>query len=187
MRRSYKVTGLAARSSALAFLGAVLVAAAAALPFAAMAPTPALAQAEKPDKAGKLPRFASLRSGEVNVRTGPGPRYPVEWVFMRRDMPVEIVAEFDTWRKIRDWQNTEGWVHQSMLSSRRFVLIVADEVLPLLRRGDDAGPAVAMLEPGVVVQLLQCDPQWCRLQASRVNGWVKRGSIWGVYPDEDVK
>lgn len=161
----------------------------AALLCAAPAPSPALAQAQadKPDKGGKLPRYASLRSAEVNVRTGPGPRYPVDWVFMRRDMPVEIVAEFDTWRKIRDWQNTEGWVHQSMLSSRRFVLVVADEVQPLLRRADDTGPAVAILEPGVVAQLVQCDLQWCRLQATRVSGWVKRNSIWGVYPDEDVK
>ncbi len=164
--------------------------AAAALALAAIlcaAPGHGFAQNEKPDKGGKLPRYASLRSGEVNVRTGPGPRYPVEWVFMRRDMPVEIVAEFETWRKIRDWQNTEGWVHQSMLSSRRFVMVVADEVQPLLRRAEDTGQPVAMLEPGVVAQLLQCDLQWCRLQASRVSGWVKRKAIWGVYPDEDVK
>ena len=164
--------------------------AAAALALAAIlcaAPGLAVAQSEKPDKGGKLPRYASLRSGEVNVRTGPGPRYPVEWVFMRRDMPVEIVAEFETWRKIRDWQNTEGWVHQSMLSSRRFVMVVADEIQPLLRRADDTGQAVAMMEPGVVAQLLQCDLQWCRLQANRVSGWVKRKTIWGVYPDEDVK
>ncbi len=70
-----------------------------------------------------LPRFASLRAGEVNVRTGPGVRYPVEWVFVYRHMPIEIVAEFDTWRKVRDWQGTEGWVHLSMLSGRRTAIV----------------------------------------------------------------
>ncbi|HKH69397.1 MAG TPA: SH3 domain-containing protein, partial [Reyranella sp.] len=62
-----------------------------------------------------IPRFASLRSDEVNVRTGPGPRYPIDWVFKRKAMPVEIVAEFENWRKIRDWQGASGWVHQSLL------------------------------------------------------------------------
>ena len=68
-----------------------------------------------------VPRFVSLRSAEVNVRTGPGTRYPVEWVFVKRDIPVEITAEFDTWRRIRDWEGTEGWVHQSMLSGKRAI------------------------------------------------------------------
>lgn len=181
------MTGLAARPSIAALLRAAAVAATAVLTCLAVSGAPAHAQADKQEKGGKLPRFASLRSGEVNVRTGPGPRYPVDWVFMRRDMPVEIVAEFDTWRKIRDWQNTEGWVHQSMLSSRRYVLIVADEVQPLMRRNDDDGPAAAMLEPGVVGQLMQCDPQWCRIQVNRLSGWVKRKALWGVYPDEDPK
>src|SRR5262245_5050819 len=66
-----------------------------------------------------IPRFASLRSDEVNVRSGPGTRYPVEWVFKRKSMPVEIVAEYDIWRKIRDWQGASGWVHQSLLTGKR--------------------------------------------------------------------
>ena len=63
-----------------------------------------------------IPRFAVLRSDEVNLRTGPGPRHPVDWVIRRRDLPVEITAEFDTWRRIRDIEGTEGWVHQSLLT-----------------------------------------------------------------------
>src|SRR5919204_606278 len=72
-----------------------------------------------------LPRFASLRSDEVNVRTGPGTRYPVDWVFKRKGMPVEIVAEFENWRKIRDWQGASGWVHQSLLTGKRSFIIPA--------------------------------------------------------------
>src|SRR5437660_12925684 len=72
-----------------------------------------------------LPRFASLRSDEVNVRTGPGTRYPVDWVFKRKGMPVEIVAEYENWRKIRDWQGASGWVHQSLLTGKRGFIIAA--------------------------------------------------------------
>src|SRR5258708_28049028 len=72
---------------------------------------------------GPLPRYLSLRSDEVNLRTGPGVRYPVDWVLQRRNMPVEVLAEFENWRKIRDWQGTEGWVHQSMLSGRRYAIV----------------------------------------------------------------
>src|SRR5438876_886029 len=80
-----------------------------------------------------VPRFVSLRSEQVNVRTGPGERYPIEWVFTRRDLPVEIVAEFENWRKIRDSEGSEGWVHQRMLAGRRSVL-VRDKVRELHRR-----------------------------------------------------
>src|SRR3954451_6927804 len=87
-----------------------------------------------------VPRFVSLRSSEVNVRTGPGTRYPVEWVFVKRDIPVEITAEFDTWRRIRDWEGTEGWIHQSMLSGKR-AMVVLGEVRTLRRAaGETAAP-----------------------------------------------
>lgn len=154
---------------------------------AVLAGPSAWAQAEKSDKATKLPRFASLRSDDVNVRTGPGVRYPVDWKFVRRDLPVEIVAEYDTWRKIRDWENAEGWVNQSMLSSRRYVMVTGDKVQELHRTPDDAAAVVARIEPGVIGQLLQCETAWCRVQVTKVTGWIKRDSVWGVYADEDMK
>jgi SH3-like domain-containing protein len=73
-----------------------------------------------------LPRFVSLRASEVNLRTGPGIRYPIEWVFKRRDLPVEVVDEFESWRRIRDWEGTLGWVHQSMLRGRRTALVTGE-------------------------------------------------------------
>ncbi len=126
-----------------------------------------------------LPRFASLRSAEVNVRTGPGVRYPVEWVFKRRSFPIEIVAEFDTWRKVRDWQGTVGWVHRSMLSGRRTVLVTG-----LVRRlhSEPAASAetVARLEPGVVAELLQCEKRWCEILTAGHSGWLRKGEFWGA-------
>jgi SH3-like domain-containing protein len=141
-----------------------------------------VARSAEPGAAG-LPRFASLRAGEVNVRTGPGVRYPVEWVFVYRNMPVEIVAEFDTWRKVRDWQGTEGWVHQSMLSGRRTAIVTTG------RRALHHEPArqariVAEVEERVVGRLLECRAQWCRVEIAGLRGWIRRAVIWGVYDGE---
>jgi SH3-like domain-containing protein len=146
----------------------------------------ATASAAEPENVRRVPRFVSLRSGEVNVRTGPGTRYPVEWVFTRKDIPVEITAEFDTWRRIRDWEGAEGWVHQSMLSGRRAVVVLGD--IRRLRLSPDPGaPAAARLEPGVVGTLARCRDQWCEVEVAGYEGWLARGEFWGVYPGETVE
>ena len=138
------------------------------------------------DSGQPMPRFVTLRSDKVNVRTGPGARYPVEWVFERKGMPVEIVAEFDTWRKVRDIQGTEGWVHQNLLSSRRGV-IIAGGVRTLRREPREDAAVVARAEPDVIGQLLECKAEWCRVEVSSLRGWLKRNELWGVYPNEKVE
>lgn len=130
-----------------------------------------------------IPRFVSLRAGEVNLRTGPGVRYPVEWVYRRRWMPVQIIAEFDTWRKIRDWEGTEGWVHQSMLSGRRSALIIGERQ-NLYRRPDTTAPVVARAEAGVIGRLEECDDLWCRGEVAGIEGWLLKSSFWGAFEDE---
>ena len=132
-----------------------------------------------------LPRFVSLHAPKVNVRTGPGVRYPVDWVLVRRAMPVEIVAEFEHWRKIRDWQGTEGWVHQSMLSGTRTAVIMT-EVRPLRRQADPAAPVVARVEPGAIGRVLSCAGVWCRLDVAGFKGWIERSAIWGVGDGEEI-
>jgi len=133
-----------------------------------------------------IPRYVTLRSNEVNLRTGPGVRYPVDWVMQRRHMPVEIVAEFDTWRKVRDPEGTEGWVHQSMLSGRRAVLVLGS--LRTLRRSpSDTAPAIARVEAGVVAWLEGCRPEWCEIEAEGLSGWIHRAHVWGVRIDEGRK
>ena len=133
-----------------------------------------------------VPRYVSLRSDDVNLRAGPGARYPVDWVFKRRNLPVEVVAEFEHWRRIRDWQGTEGWVHQSMLSARRYVMVAAT-MGELRRQPERAGEVVARAETGVLAQLIECRDIWCRVDAAGHRGWVERKALWGVYPDETVK
>lgn len=134
-----------------------------------------------------LPRFVSLRTNEVNMRAGPGVRYPVDWVYLRRDLPVEVIAEFDVWRKIRDPDGAEGWVHQSMLSGRRMMMVRTDKTM-LRRTADDTASAAAWLQAGVIGKILQC-PQgsaFCRVEVQGYPGWLRRDEMWGVYRSETI-
>ena len=146
-----------------------------------------LAQSEDPlrarPKQATRHRFVSLRSDEVNVRVGPGVRYPVKWVFRQKAIPVEIVQEYDTWRKIRDWEGAEGWVHRAMLSSKRSI-IVTGRTTTMRRRSSDEAPAVARLGRGMVALLGKCTPTWCRVEVDGYEGWVRRGGLWGVRKNE---
>lgn len=144
--------------------------------------TPILRAAETP----ALPRFAAIRTGEANLRTGPGVRYPIEWVFVHPHLPVEIIAEYQAWRKVRDFEGTEGWLHQSMLSGRRSVLVTGKTQF---MRSDPAPDAriVARIEPRVVGHLAACTITWCRVEIADRKGWLPRAALWGVYPGEAVK
>ena len=148
------------------------------------------AEAARPSPPGRtglpLPRFVSLRASEVNLRSGPGTRYPIDWVYRRSGMPVEIIDEFDTWRRIRDWQGTEGWVHQSMVRGRRSVLITGQRRI-LKRRPEAGAPGVAMLDAGVIAALERCRDGWCELSAGGYSGWLPRDSFYGLYPDEEPR
>ena len=132
-----------------------------------------------------LPRFAALHSDKVNLRAGPGDRYPIEWVYLRKDWPVEVVAKFDHWRRVRDWEGTEGWVHEKMITSRREVIITGS-TRALRQSPDPRAPLVARAEPGVMAQLQECRGDWCRIDAHDTTGWVQRSEIWGVSPTESI-
>jgi SH3-like domain-containing protein len=134
-----------------------------------------------------LPRFAALRSDEVNLRSGPGTRYPIQWVYKRRDLPVEIEREFEVWRLIEDPEGVKGWVHQATLTGRRSFLVTGSEQT-LRREAKDDSAAVAKLKPGVVGHIHSCQPgaAWCQVQVGEYRGWLKRGEFWGSYPGEAV-
>lgn len=130
-----------------------------------------------------IPRFVSLAADKVNLRSGPGVRYPVAWVFERRSLPVLVTAEFDYWRKVRDQDGAEGWVHKSLLSGRRYAQIVGQE-RALRREPRNDAPVVLRAEPGVLGRLLACQEAWCRLEIAEVAGWLPRQQIFGVLPAE---
>lgn len=133
-----------------------------------------------------LPRYASLDSDQVNFRAGPGESYPKLWVYQRRGMPVMIIEEFDIWRRVKDYQGVIGWVKGSLLSGKRTAIIVETR-RSLRKRAEDTAPIVALLDPGVIARVLDCDGVWCRLEVQGYKGWMKRDAFWGVDTDEVVK
>jgi SH3-like domain-containing protein len=133
----------------------------------------------------KLPHFAALRADEVNLRTGPGERYPIAWVYHRKGLPVEVTATFDVWRKVRDSDGTEGWVHQRMLTGERSILVRGSEQTLFADPAASAQP-VARAEPGVVARLLECRASWCRVETQGIKGWLPESDVWGVEPGETV-
>lgn len=130
-----------------------------------------------------LPRFVSLAGESINVRSGPGRQYPIRWVYARLGLPVRIVEEFDAWRKVEDHEGDQGWVHGSLLSRRRTVLVTAD--LAALHRTPARDARVLLkAERGVIGRLLDCDAAWCFLDVDGNRGWMERSALWGVQPDE---
>lgn len=134
-----------------------------------------------------LPRFVSVGQDKSYVRTGPGSRYPIKWVFKKKYLPVEVILEFDNWRKIIDHEGEVGWMHISQLSGRRSVLITATENAALHRGASKSEPLVAFLEPSVVANIQSCSRTWCLIEASGYKGWIEKEKIWGVYDDEIIK
>ncbi|WP_112662009.1 SH3 domain-containing protein [Microvirga flavescens] len=143
-----------------------------------------------------VPRYVSLKTDRVNLREGPSKDHRTAWVFQRAGLPVEIIAEYETWRRIRDSEGTEGWVLHSLLSGRRTVLIMPwakDRTpIPLLSRPDDKGDTVAQLQPGVIANIKECTGSWCHIQIALersrdVDGYIRQDKLWGAYPNEKVE
>lgn len=165
-----------------------------ALPAVAKPPAPAKAAASEEgdtggDEEGKaadalpLPRFVSLRNGEANVRVGPGKQYAIRWVYHRAGLPVEIIEQYEYWRKIRDPDGDTGWVHKSMLNGHRTTMMKGETRL-LLRQPEPGSGIVLRAEPGVIGDLIACEAAWCRLQIHSRKGWLQKTAFFGAYPDE---
>lgn len=133
-----------------------------------------------------IPRFVSFKSEEVNMRIGPGTRYPVEWVYKRKHLPVEVIEEFGHWRRLRDPEGAEGWVHKTLISGSRYAMLTG-EMRTLYRQPDENAAALIRAEPGVIGALLACAGEWCKLQIDSRKGWVRRAYLWGVYAGEDIR
>ena len=127
------------------------------------------------------PRFVSLKAERANLRVGPGRRYPIDWVYTRPGLPLLVVAHFDQWRWVLDHEGTKGWMHKSLLSTRRTVVIM-DGVQTIRERPLTGSPAVLRAEAGVVADLLGCEDGWCRIALAGEEGWVLEGTLWGVKP-----
>ncbi|HMJ41331.1 MAG TPA: SH3 domain-containing protein [Pseudolabrys sp.] len=136
-----------------------------------------------------VPRFVSLKSDRVNVRSGPNKDQDVRWVYTRAGMPVEVTAEFENWRRIRDWEGAEGWVYHSLLSGRRSAVVVPslkDDMVPLYASADGESAVVARLQSGVLGQLKSCNSTWCEFNGKNFSGWIRQERLWGAYPNEKL-
>ena len=130
-----------------------------------------------------IPRFVSLRSNKINTHVGPGTTYPVVWTYRKQGLPVEIIAEFDTWRQIRDNQGSVGWVHKSLLSGARAAQVKVKHC-KLFSKPTYESRVLAILEPGVVGKVKKCDDNWCQIDTNGHVGWIRKKFLWGVYAHE---
>lgn len=153
----------------------------------------ALAQSAAVGPSGlPLPRFVSLKSNRVNLRIGPGLNYPVDWLYLKSGVPMEVIQEYDNWRRVRDADGAEGWINQSLLSGRRTAVAApwqrGEETELLLRaQPDTSSRIVAKLQPGVIGTIRTCNGQWCEMEFSGHRGWLSQTQIWGAYPGETYK
>ncbi|MCG6856707.1 MAG: hypothetical protein LJE67_01425 [Salaquimonas sp.] len=137
-----------------------------------------------------LPRYVSLKSARVNMRVGPGTEYQVEWLYLKRGLPMEVIQEFDNWRKVRDPEGNEGWILHSLLSGERTVIVEPWEkgkgMLDMHASANGESHLVAKVEPGVVATVSKCSGGWCELTAGGATGFMRQNQLWGVYPDEQL-
>jgi len=130
----------------------------------------------------EIPRFVSLKAPRANVRRGPGRTFPIDWVFVRRDMPVEIFDEWELWRRIRDIDGARGWIHKQLLDGRRQAMVT--DLAELIDQPGSDGQIIAHLEGGVIIRLTQCQIDWCQVKAGDYAGWLPKTVLWGVYDHE---
>jgi SH3-like domain-containing protein len=136
-----------------------------------------------------IPRFVSLKAEKVNVRKGPSSDHPVAWVFQSKGLPVEIIAEFETYRRIRDSDGTEGWILQNMLAGKRTVSVAPwrkDQMTKLLNAGNQQAAVIANLSPGALGEIKSYDGNWCEITTGGFRGFVEQSMLWGAYPGEVV-
>lgn len=145
--------------------------------------------AEDSDSERALPRMAAFRSNLINARSGPGSRYPIEWVYKQKNAPVEIVAEFDLWRKIKDWEGSVAWVHKSMLNNKRWIKIIAPETVNVYAKPQAEAKVIAKAESEVIGQVAKCPAasDFCLIKFASIEGWVNKKDFFGVYPKEVIE
>lgn len=157
--------------------------AAMALVLLAGAPAGADGQDVGPETNLPLPRFVSLKAEKANIRRGPGLSHRIDWVFLRRGMPLEVVAEHGHWRKVRDVDDATGWVHHAMLRGSRSAVVTTPGA-PLRAKPGEDGRVVAIAEAGVILSVERCGVNWCEVEKDQHEGWILKSDIWGARPDE---
>ncbi len=194
-RVTFRVTSRASSAKhVLTALGIVTAVAMSSLALTAIC-APAMAQQAANEQMGvstglPVPRYVSLKATTTNIRRGPAKEHGAVWTYTKAGLPVEITGEFENWRKVRDWEGSEGWVFHTLLSGRRTVMIAPwkkEGLLTLHKEAQADSPAVAKIGPRVVAKVRACNKDWCRISGSGFDGYITQKALWGVYPNENVK
>jgi SH3-like domain-containing protein len=130
-----------------------------------------------------IPRYVSLKVKEANARRGPSLSHKIDWIYKRQNMPLEIYAEYENWRRVRDFEGLGGWVHYTLLSGIRYVLVKSELLEMRLLPSMDA-QVIAKVPQHNIATLDKCNKDWCRINDDGYKGWVPKNEIWGVYEDE---
>ena len=131
-------------------------------------------------------RFATIRNNQVNMRTGPGEKYPIKWVYQEKHFPVEIIDEYELWRQVKEIDGTTGWIHRTQLSSARYGLILEDTTLT--HKPNDTSKVVAIAGNGTIGKILKCPKKsdFCQLDFDKAKGWTRKSNFYGVYANEII-
>ena len=133
-----------------------------------------------------LPRFVSIASNRANLRTGPGEQYPIIWVYERKLYPLEIIEEYESWRRVRDRDGDEGWMHVVLLSGNRTAIVEGD-IQVIFENPDITSLPIARVQAGVIAEILECSPDWCRIDVGPEDGWIEPQYLWGTYIGEIIE
>ncbi|PCI61076.1 MAG: hypothetical protein COB37_08840 [Kordiimonadales bacterium] len=135
-----------------------------------------------------IPRFISIRDDKALMRTGPGRQYPIKWVFKRKYLPLEVVAEYDVWRQVRDNEGAMGWMHSQLFirGGRRFA-VIRGKTRSLFRDKSLDSPIAITAEAGVIGEIIACEGIWCQINIQDHTAWIERRHLWGIYKNEVVK
>ena len=154
------------------------------------APAPAWASSDAVTSGLPVPRFVSLKADRVTVRGGPDKDHDVAWIYTRAGWPVEITAEFENWRRIRDCDGAEGWVYHSLLTGKRTAAVqlkTKTDLAPLYQSPDAHSAVTARLQVGVLGSVKHCTGTWCQISGDGFGGWIEQSALWGVYPGEKIE
>ena len=132
----------------------------------------------------ELPRFVSLKSNDVNLRVGPSINYPIKLKYIQNNLPIEIIDEFDVWRKIKDHQNNEGWIHKSLIKGDRFILAINNEKKVKNFYDRPNGKIIGIINNNNILKLERCLINWCLVSDHKFKGWLSKDFIWGAYKKE---
>ncbi len=128
----------------------------------------------------KFPYFASIKTNKVNVRKGPGTKYPIEWVYVNKNEPIEVLTKYENWYKIKDISGEGGWAHSSMISNKRFVIISGENLKNLYKSNSTDSKLIAKLKPGLRCSLKKCFDNWCKIEYGKFSGWILKEDLWGA-------